>query len=170
MARGGARNQNRDKPAKAKPPGLKIHRHELSMPLRESLHRLANNLGLFPESDGLEDGGRFRAPVLLPANGMVPQAMRQIFAEEFGVLGRIGKPVDRCHVLELHPFKVYCLPYYYYDGFNALLYLEHKGACGAAWKEQESDDARSPLQVLTPGDLVQFQKMLRQVLEIPSGI
>ena len=165
MARGGAEKQNRDKPAKAKPTGPKPHCHQLSVPLRESLHRLANKLGLFPESDGLEEGGRFRAPVLLPANGVVPQAMRQIFVEEFAVLSRIEKPIDRCHMLELPRFKLYCLPYYYYDGFNALLYLEHEGAYGAAWKEQESDDALSPLQVLIPGSLVQFQKLLQELLQ-----
>lgn len=170
MAKGGARKQNRDKPAKGRDAGFKVHRHNLSVPLRESLHRLANKLGLFPESDGLEDEGRFRAPVLLSANTAVPRAMQQIFSEEFGALHRIGKPIDRCHALEFQAFTVYCLPYYYYDGFNALLYLEHKGECGAAWKEQESGDATSPQEVLTPGSLVQFQKLLRQVLEIPSGI
>ena len=81
------------------------------------------------------------------------------------MLDRIGKPIDRCHMLELPPFKLYCLPYYFFDGFNALLYLEHEGDYGAAWKEQESDDERSPLQVLTPGSLVQFQKMLQEMLQ-----
>lgn len=170
MAKGGAKRQTPETRAGGGAKGVRTKRHPLSAPQREALHRLANKLGLFPDSDGLDDGGRFRSPVLLPANGDVPPRMRSIFGEELAALQRIGSPAHRCHVREFAHFKVYCLPFYYYDGFNALLYLEHKGAYGAAWKEQECSEQNSPLEVLAPGTLVQFQALLREVLEIPATI
>jgi hypothetical protein len=170
MGKGDEKTKDRKGKVALKTTRLVSRRHQLSAPLREALHRLSGKLGLFPESDGLEEGGRFRAPVLLPANGQVAPVMGKLFKRELATLRRIGKREDRCHVAKLGDCKVYILPYYYFDGFNALLYLEHEGKFAAAWKEQESDEEQSPSEVLAPGTMVQFQQMLQKVLAESSGI
>lgn len=170
MAKGDVKSKDQAGKGAGKTDRLHSRRHRLSAPLREALHRLSGILGLFPEGDGLEEGGRFRAPVLLHANGQVAPMMGKIFKQELATLRRIGKQEDRCHVAKLGACKMYILPYYYFDGFNALLYLEYEGKFAAAWKEQESDGDQSPMEVLAPGTIVQFQQMLQEVLANSSGI
>ena len=79
MAKGGAKRQTPETRAGGGAKGVRAKRHPLSAPQREALHRLANKLGLFPDSDGLDDGGAVLEPplpVALRAAGGDPDARR----------------------------------------------------------------------------------------------
>lgn len=140
----------------------------LSGTFRALLHRLEDKLGLFPAENGPEGHGRFYAPVLLPPNKDVPEAMRMLFEPEFAALERVGKSVGQCHARRLHPLVVYCLPYYYYDGFTALLYAEQDGQVLAAWKEQEVEGEGSPATVRTLAQSGKFQASIQEALDNAS--
>jgi hypothetical protein len=143
-------------------PGKEIR---LSGALRAMLHRLEDKLGLFPADSGSEGHGRFHAPVLLPSNKDVPEAMRALFEPEFAALERLGKAVVQCHARSLKPLILYCLPYYYYDGFTALLYAEQDGQVLAAWKEQEVEGEGSPATVRSSVQPREFQASIQQALD-----
>jgi len=142
--------------------------HAVTEPLRLLLHEVETRLGLFPAHTGFDGYGRFHAPVLLPPNAPLPAPMGKLFATELGALERIGKPTARCHAAALKPLKVYCLPYYYYDGFNALFYAEQQGSFFAAWKEQETNAETSPTIILAAGPFEKLQPVLRRVVALPA--
>ena len=133
--------------------------------LRVLLHRLETRLGLFPADGGIDGHGRFHAPELLPANEAIPEGMRKIFSEELASLARIGKEAERCHAAPLKPVNLYCLPYYYYDGFNALLYAEREGKFIVAWKEQEMDGEGSPKAIRSAVSHGELQQVIQDALE-----
>lgn len=169
MAKGrGEKKQSRGPGGARKPLGEAPGEIQVTGGLRALLHRLETRLGLFPADSGFGGHGRFHAPVLLPANEAIPEGMRGIFSEELAALERIGKTDGRCHGAPLKPLKLYCMPYYYYDGFNALLYAERDGKFIAAWREQEMDGEVSPTAIRTGVSHEDLQQVIQQVLEFPA--
>lgn len=142
--------------------------YTVTAPLRFLLHQMEIRLGLFPPDTGFDGYGRFHAPVLVAANEPVPAGMRSVFGEELGALARIGKGTEGCRAFDLPPLKLYCLPYYYFDGFNAIVYAERGGKMFAAWKEQEMHAEGSPQTIAAPGPFEEFQGVFREALSLPD--
>lgn len=168
MAKGGGKKQGKDKSASPRTKDAAPNVFDVTARLRALLNRLETRIGLFPESDGTHGHGRFHAPALLPATGAVPGGMRRIFPDELAALERIGKPADRCHSREVASLVVYCLPFYYYDGFNAVLYVERGGEFFAAWKLQEVNGESSPSEIQARSGSEDIQQALREALEQPA--
>ena len=80
--------------------------------------------------------------------GATPGGMAGRFPDEIAVMRRMGKTVDECYVMEFKPYRVSCLPYFYYDGFHALLYVEKQGEFAAGWRALESDRIPPALSVM----------------------
>ncbi len=146
----------------------RVAAYAVTAPLRFLLHQVEAKLGLFPPETGLDGHGRFHAAALLEVNSELPSAMASVFEEELAGLGRIGKKTGGCHGSSLPPLKLFCVAYYYFDGFNALLFAEKGGNFFAAWKEQEMHAERSPETILAPGPFDEFQTVFSQVLSLPS--
>ncbi len=142
--------------------------HAVTDPLRFLLHQIEMRLGLFPPGTGFDGHGRFHAPALPEVNSELPPAMASVFEEELACLGRLGKKPNDCHVSSLPPLKLFCVAYYYFDGFNALLFAEKNGKFFAAWKEQEMHAERSPETILAPGPFDEFEAVFGQALSLPS--
>jgi hypothetical protein len=159
--RGGKRRDGKSQARQAEP-----NVYPVTDALRFLLHELETKLGLFPPNTGFDGYGRFHAPVLLPPNEAVPPGMRELFAADLAALDRIGKSSERCYAQAIPPLKVYCLPYYYFDGFNAVLYAERDGKFFAAWKEQEMHADRSPADIVAPGPFADFQGVFRSAVSI----
>lgn len=168
MARGGGKKQVKGKSSSRRTKEAAPKVFEVTAGLRALLNRLEARIGLFPESDGTHGHGRFHAPALLPANGAVPAGMRSIFQDELAALERIGKSADRCHSREVASLVVHCLPYYYYDGFNAVLYVERGGEFFAAWKLEEVKGEGSPSEMQARGGSGDIPRALREALEQPA--
>ena len=157
----------KSKPTKRKPPSRKNPLKPQLQPVSESVLRLLQDLeeriGLFAAGEDYRDTERFREPNLLSPNSPVPEGMRTTFAGEMDALVRLGTEASQCHAVEMSPFVVYCLPYYFYDGFNALLYVERDGELFAAWKEQELHPSGTPSHLLTATPFAELKAFVHQV-------
>ncbi len=86
-----------------------------------------------------------------------------LFSEDLAALARLRKPPTTCHCTEVDSYRVYCLSYFHYDGFKALMYVEREGRFVAAWKEEEVLRPDSPHTLLAGVDERQIETFLQQV-------
>jgi hypothetical protein len=135
--------------------------------LRSLLQQVEIRLGLLPRPDSFERGDRFQGAALLPANRATPAELRGVFPEELAELQRLGKPVERCHAATLGSCRFYCLPYFFFDGFNALVALERDGRLVAAWKDNEAFQAISPQTLYARVDFSTLDDLLLDALGRP---
>ena len=92
--------------------------------------------------------------------GITPAGMAARFLDEIAVMQRMDKAVDKCYVTDFKPYRVSCLPYFYYDGFHALLYVEKQGEFAAGWRHLASDRIPPALSVMVR----QAETSLRRLL------
>jgi hypothetical protein len=142
--------------------------HTVGAALRALLQQVEIRIGLLPRADTFDRGNRFQGAVLLPANRAAPAELRAVFPEELAELQRLGKSVERCHATKLGACRVYCLPYYFFDGFNALLALERNGKPIAAWKDSEAFQAVSPQALAARVDYTTLEGFLLDALGRPA--
>lgn len=141
--------------------------HVVGSALRSLLQHVEVRVGLLPRADSFDRGNRFQGAVVLPANRALPAELRGVFPEELAELQRLGKSVERCHATTLGPGRIYCLPYYFFDGFNALLALEREGTLVAAWKDSEAFQAISPQSLFARVDFPTLEELLLDALARP---
>jgi hypothetical protein len=142
--------------------------HAVGAALRSLLQHVEVRMGLLPRADSFEVGNRFQGAALLPANRATPAELRGVFPEELAELQRLGKPVERCHAVQLGPCRIYCLPYFFFDGFNTLLALERDGTLVAAWKDCEALQAISPQSLYARVDFATLEELLLDALGRPG--
>ena len=123
--------------------------HVVGSALRTLLQHVEARIGLYPRPDAFGKDNRFQGAVLLPTNIATPVEFGNLFPEELAELQRLGKTIDRCHAGEMEGSRVFCLPYFSFDGFNALLALEHEGRVAAAWKDSAAFQGFSPQAIHT---------------------
>jgi hypothetical protein len=123
--------------------------HVVGSALRTLLQHVEARIGLYPRPDAFDKDNRFQGAVLLPPNVAIPLEFGNLFPEELAELQRLGKAVDRCHTGQMEGSRIYCLPYFSFDGFNALLALEQDGRVAAAWKDCEAFQGFSPQAIHT---------------------
>lgn len=73
-----------------------------------------------------------------------PEGMSRRFPEDLAAMRRMGRPTNRCYTLDFGPYRLHCLPFYYYDGFHAMMYVEKDGQFVAAWSEWEVERPPHP--------------------------
>jgi hypothetical protein len=132
--------------------------------LRAQLRQVEARLGLLDAAAVLEPGNRFRGAALLPANAPLPPMLRALFPEELGELERLGKSTARCHARDMAGYRLFALPYYFYDGFNALLAVERDGDFVTAWRDSEAHQSYIPRQVHVGLGEDVLERFLREVL------
>jgi hypothetical protein len=147
------------KPAR-RPGGAGIETHAVGSSLRARLHQVEVGIGMLAEPDAVGAGDRFRGAKLLPADSAVPAAFRALFPDDLGELGRLGKSATRCHAAALGAYRVFCLPYFTFDGFNALLAVEEGGEFLAAWKDLEAHQALYPREIHVRGPASALERFL----------
>lgn len=140
-------------------------RRELTVgrPLQARLIALEMQIGVFSAEPGFGAGSRFNHPVILAEGAPVPKPMAEYFTRELAELKRLGKAVDACHAVQVGPYRVCCRSYFHYDGFKALLYVEHEGTLVAAWKEEEVLQPHSPRTLTVGGEDAQLEQFLAHV-------
>lgn len=137
----------------AQPPPEGIVARPVGAGLRAQLRQVEARLGLLDAATVLEAGNCFRGAALLPANAPLPPVLRRLFPEALGELERLGKSVERCHARDVAGYRLFALPYYFYDGFNALLAVERDGGFVAAWRDSEAHQSYLPAPVhVAPGE------------------
>jgi hypothetical protein len=82
-----------------------------------------------------------------PLTAAAPAEWRHLFPQELAELTRLGKSGERCHAAQAVGCRVLCLPFFNFDGFNALLALEQEGRVVAAWQDSEAFQEASPRMV-----------------------
>ena len=115
--------------------------------LRLRLLEFVATIGLMPHRSE-EESSQTGLHGIFQTEGKTPAGMMRVFPEEIGAMGRLGKSTARCFRMDFPPYRVYCLPYFYYDGFHALLYVEENENFLAAWRARDSDLAPPVLPVL----------------------
>ena len=133
-------------------------------PLRLHMLEFQVDIGLAPGDAAGTRRKRARARSIYDERTATPQGLLECFPEETAAMRRMGKALNRCHVLALPPYRVYCLPYYTYDGLCSMLYVEEEGEFLAAWCERETGNALKPHPVLVNGTEADFQTFLRNVM------
>ena len=110
--------------------------------LRLRILELEEEIGLqpYPPGDAARNG---RSHNIYGHKVPTPEGMQELFASEVATMRRLGKPATQGYSVEFPPYRICCLPYYYYDGFHALLYVEKEGIFVAGWSEWETD--RQPI-------------------------
>lgn len=159
-----SRRADRRPPRPKRRPVARAREYEVTAALRQTLHEVEEKIGLFAPGEGFGAGGRFRAPRLLGGEEPIPAAMGKFFREPLAALGRVGKSSVSCHAVRLGPFTVYCLPYYFFDGFNALVFVEKEGQMMAAWREQELHPAGTPRTLTTRTPYADLREFFGQLL------
>ncbi len=160
----------RPRPAKRKSlsgGGLPWQTHDVGAALRTLLQHVEVRIGLLPRANAFDNGNRFQGAILLPANTVTPPDLGSLFPEELAELQRLGKSVERCHVRELERCRVLCLPYFSFDGFNALLAVEQDGRIVAAWKDAEAFQGVSPQTLHARIEFGALDEMLLEALHLP---
>ncbi|HKJ00019.1 MAG TPA: hypothetical protein VKB51_16195 [bacterium] len=132
-------------------------------PLQARLIALEKQIGLFSEEQSFAADSRFNHPAILPAETPLPKRMVGLFAADLEGVRRLSKPADACHATDVGPYRVYCLSYFHYDGFRALLYVERDGAFVAAWAEEEVLQPDSPRTLLAGVGDVEIQAFLEHI-------
>jgi hypothetical protein len=137
--------------------------------LRARLRDVAVRIGMLDAAAVLSPGNRFRAAALLPANAPVPVAMQQLFPEGLAELGGLGKAAGRCNAHDIGSYRVYALPYFFFDGFNALLAVEERavkqqGEIVAAWKDSEANQSFIPKEIHVNGGAAALERFLKTAL------
>jgi hypothetical protein len=130
-------------------------------PLRLRMLEFRVDIGLMPGRAG-ESRGQGRS--IYDEKAATPKGLLACFPEEVNAMRRLARPVNRCFALALPPYQVFCLPYYYYDGLCALLFVEWNGEFIAAWCEREMVNALAPHPVLVNGTEAELQAFLRHVM------
>ena len=130
-------------------------------PLRLRMLELHAEIGLFPGESPEPRKGRNKRRGIYDEQGPTPEGLSDCFPGELAALRGLGKPADRAYAIELDPYRIFCLPFYYYDGLYALLYVEEQGAFLAAWCEQEMENPLAPHDVIVNGSEEDFQAFLR---------
>ena len=99
-----------------------------------------------------------------------PKALLDSFPEEIGLMRRLGKAVDRCHMIPLPPYRAYCLAHYNYDGLCGMLLVEREsGGFLASWSERETDNRLGPHPVLVHGTEADLQALLLHAMNASRG-
>lgn len=142
--------------------GLQVH--EVNEALQIRVHLLEERLGLFPRHGLFSEDSRFRGVAIPPRDTALPESMGRLFGEELAWLERMGSPAERCHHLQTQGYDLYCLGFFTYDGYKALVVVEQEGEVLAAWKEEEAAAERSPQTVLSNGDEQRLLTLFDQVL------
>lgn len=137
--------------------------YPVGRPLQARLISLEKRIGLFSEEQSFAADSRFNHPVILPAAEPIPGTMAVIFSEDLAALARLREPPATCHCTDVGSYRVYCLSYFHYDGFKALMYVEREGRFVAAWKEEEVLRPDSPHTLLAGVDERQIETFLQQV-------
>ena len=118
--------------------------HEVGQPLRSRLIAIERAIGLFSQQDSFAADSRFNHPVMLEPNSSMPQPMADLFSDDLAALDRLGRKTDICHRFDLKGCRIFCYPYFNYDGFQALVGLEKQGDFIAGWKEEEALQPDTP--------------------------
>ena len=160
-----ARTPKRRKPTKA---AVTWQMHSLGASLRTLLQQVEIRIGLLPRPDGFEQANRFQGATLLPTHDPTPAELRSLFPEELAELLRLGKSVELCHKRDLGVCRVLCLPYFSFDGFNALLAVEQDGAILAAWKDMEALQGFSPQTLHARIEFAALEGLLLDALQRPA--
>jgi hypothetical protein len=145
---------------KREPADASWETHTVGSALRTLLQHVEARIGLYPRPDAFDKDNRFQGAVLLPANVATPMEFGNLFPEELAELLRLGKTVTRCHVGRMDGSRVYCLPYFSFDGFNALLALEQEGRVVAVWKDSEAFQGFSPQAIHTRIEFASLDTLL----------
>ncbi|NIP73611.1 MAG: hypothetical protein GWO16_11545 [Gammaproteobacteria bacterium] len=145
------------------PKGAGWTHHVVGRPLQARLIALEKHVGVFSEEQRFQADSRFNHPVILPAEAAMPDSMAKVFAEELAGLRRLGRDTKTCHHTTVGGYEVYGLTYFHYDGFKALLCVEHKSAFIAAWKEDEVLQPDSPRELIAGVDDGKLEAFLAQI-------
>jgi hypothetical protein len=138
-------------------------------PLRLHMLEFQVDIGLAPGRAAEPRRKRAKARSIYDERAATPKGLLECFPEETAAMRRMGKAVNRCQVLALPPYRVFCLPYYYYDGLCSMLYVEREGEFLAAWCEREMENALKPHPVLVNGSEADFQTFLRNAMLATHG-
>lgn len=136
----------------------------VSRALQAKLIEIAGKIGLFSQQGPFDSDSRFAHPVVLPQTTPIPAGMAEIFRKELAALQRLGKSVECSHRVEFPPYRVHCISYFHYDGFQALMYVEKKDSLVAAWKEEEVEQLNSPRELISADDPRHLEDFLRRCL------
>lgn len=138
-------------------------RYPVGRPIQARLVTLEKHLGLFSEDHRLSADSRFNHPVIVRGEAPVPGPMREVFAQELGVLERLGQSAKTCRSTEVAGHRVCCLSYFHYDGFKALVYVSQGETFVAAWKDEEVLQPDSPRELIAGVPEAELEDFLAQV-------
>lgn len=132
--------------------------------LRAQLRQVGARIGMLDAAALLSPGNRFRAATLLSPNAPLPPALGHFFPEELAELGRLRKPTARCHLHAIGAYNIFALPYFFFDGFNALMAVEDSGGFLAAWQDSEANQSFVPKEMHVRREAGALERFLQQVL------
>ena len=138
-------------------------------PLRLRMLEFHAEIGVFRGESPEPRKGRSKRRGIYEEQAPTPEGLSDCFPGEMNALRGLGKSADRAYAIDLDPYRVFCLPFYYYDGLYALLYVERKGAFLAAWCEREVDNPLAPHEVIVDGNAEDFQAFLRHASLAAQG-
>lgn len=138
-------------------------------PLRLHMLEFQADIGLLPGKSAEPKRKRAKARSIFDEKTATPKGLLDCFPEEVAAARRLGRPVNKCHALDLGAYRVYCLMYYTYDGLCAMLYVEQEGEFLAAWCEREMETVLKPHAVWINGNESSLLAFLRHAMLIAHG-